>query len=84
MANKLFDLTIVTPEKIVYEGKISSLIVPAELGYLGVLADHMPLIANLVKGKVIAKEASGKVANFYAKERGFIEVLRNKVTVILN
>ena len=57
---KLFDLTIITPDEIVYEGKALSLVAPCALGYLGVLGDHAPLIANMKAGKITLKEESGK------------------------
>ncbi len=80
---KSFDLNILTPEKTVYEGKVVSLIVPAALGYLGVLADHAPLAANLAKGKVSIKKESGESWTLNLEENGFIEVLKNKVTILL-
>ena len=80
---KQFDLNIITQSKTVYKGRASSLIAPAELGYLGVLADHAPLIANLKNGKLIIKEDTGKELTFPC-QKGFLEVLSNKVTVLLN
>lgn len=64
-----------------YKGRIVSLVAPAELGYLGVLADHAPLIANIVRGKITVKEETGKSITLYSKERGFLQVLRNNVTL---
>jgi len=83
MAN-LFILTVITPDKIVYQGKAVSLIAPAALGYLGVLANHAPLAANLTKGKIIIKEESGNTVNFYSAEKGFLRVFRNNVTLLLD
>lgn len=81
---KIFNLSIVTTQKTIYEGKIISLVVPAALGYLGVLADHAPLVANLTSGKIILKEESGKAIIFNTKGKGFLEVFKNNVNVILN
>ena len=47
----LFRLNIYSQEKTLYDGEIFSLIAPGESGYLGVLANHAPLIANLVLEK---------------------------------
>ncbi|MDP2921287.1 MAG: hypothetical protein Q8O12_02810 [Candidatus Omnitrophota bacterium] len=82
--DKLFDLTIISPDEVVFEGKASSLVAPCALGYLGVLKDHAPLIANMKSGKITLKEASGETKAFYCKGKGLLEVLKNNVTIILS
>jgi F-type H+-transporting ATPase subunit epsilon len=81
---KLFHLNIVTPEGIVYNKDILSLIAPSGLGYLGILADHAPLVANLAKGKVTLTDDTHKSTTFEVKGEGFIEVLRNNVTLLVD
>ena len=81
---KLFQVSIVTPDKVVYEGEISSLIAPGEAGYLGILADHAPLVASLVSGKITMKESSGSVKIIESKEKGFLEVMKNRATILLD
>ncbi len=82
--NNLFHIDIVTPEKLVYSAEIASLIVPAYLGYLGVLANHAPFVARLVGGKIILKDGLGNAKIFNSQSRGFIEVLKNRATIILD
>ncbi|MFH1199194.1 MAG: hypothetical protein V1650_03445 [Candidatus Omnitrophota bacterium] len=81
---KNFYLDILTPEKTVYSGEISFLIVSAEFGYLGVLADHAPLIAALKPGKIIFAPAQGSRITLQLKASGFLEVLKNRATVLLD
>jgi len=82
---KSFSVSIVTPEKTVYQGEAVSLIVPAARGYLGILADHAPLIANLTAGKIILrKDGSQAATTFYSKGKGFLEVLKNNVILFLD
>jgi len=81
---KLFNLSVITPEKTIYENKVASLVAPAALGYLGVLANHAPLVANLVSGKIIIREDSGEALIIHAQGKGFLEVLRNEVRIILH
>jgi ATP synthase F1 epsilon subunit len=81
---KTFSVSIITPEKQIYQGKAVSLVVPAALGYLGVLADHDALAANLVEGKIVVSEESGKKADFYSLSKGFLQVLKNNVTLLLD
>jgi F-type H+-transporting ATPase subunit epsilon len=77
----MFNLSIVTPEKLFYEGETNSLIAPGELGYLGVLTDHAPLITSLIPGKLIIKDVEEKEIIF-AVSGGFLEVLKNKATIL--
>jgi len=81
---KPFNLMIIGPDKTVYEGRVVSAVVPAALGYLGILANHAPLAANLASGKIILQEESGERKIFYHKNKGFLEILKNNVTIILN
>ena len=80
---KQFNLTITSPEKRLYAGNVVSLIAPAALGYLGVLADHAPLTANLGSGKIIIKDALGETITFDSQNSGFLQVLNNEATILL-
>ncbi|MDD5432381.1 MAG: F0F1 ATP synthase subunit epsilon [Candidatus Omnitrophica bacterium] len=82
--DKFFSFSIVTPEKIIFQGKLLSLVVPCEGGYLGVLASHAPLIANIVPGKIFLKEATGTHQTIDSQGNGFLEVLKNNVTMLLD
>ncbi len=82
--DKLFQVNIITAQKNLFKGKVSSLIVPAEFGYLGVLANHAPLIANLAPGKIMIKEDSGRQSVIDSKGKGCLEVLKNNVTILLD
>jgi F0F1-type ATP synthase epsilon subunit len=57
MFTKTFQVGIYSRDKVIYEGKATSLIVPSELGYLGVLADHAPLVAKLSEGKITIRNS---------------------------
>jgi len=81
---KLFHVDALLADKLVYSGKVSALVVPAQLGYLGVLADHAPLAAKLVPGKIIFRESSGKQNIIHSKGKGLIEVFKNNVTLLLD
>jgi F-type H+-transporting ATPase subunit epsilon len=78
-----FNVEIISPDKLVYSGPIVSIVVPAESGYLGILANHAPLIARIIKGKISVKEASGDIRTFRVSGEGFIEVMSNKASVLL-
>jgi F-type H+-transporting ATPase subunit epsilon len=81
---KIFDLNIITPDAPVYEGKVSSLVAPSKLGYMGVLADHAPIIAALKPGKITLKEASGGRKVFDSVSEGFLEAMNNRAVILLS
>lgn len=77
----MYTLSIVTPEKKFYEDKVNSLIAPGSLGYLGILTDHAPLLTELVPGKLTLKDSKGQ-EKIFAISGGFLEVLKNNVTIL--
>ena len=79
----MFKLSIVTPEKIFYEGDVSSVIVPGSEGYLGVLTDHAPLITTIAPGKVTVKDQEQKEIEM-AVSFGFFEVSFNHATLLVD
>lgn len=79
----VFRISILTREKTIYEGEASSLIAPGEAGYLGILANHTPLATSLVPGKVILVKGSGETKTYHSGGKGFLNVLKNDVTLLL-
>jgi F-type H+-transporting ATPase subunit epsilon len=79
----MFNLAIVTPEKIFYEGEVASLIVPGSEGYLGTLTDHAPLITAIVPGKVTLKDKSQQEIEM-AVSYGFFEISNNTATLLVD
>jgi F-type H+-transporting ATPase subunit epsilon len=73
-------LEILTPDKKVYEGEISSVNLPGTMGGFGILANHAPIISTLEDGKVIIR-GGGKEEVFFIKG-GVVENLNNHVIVL--
>jgi len=80
----LFSAKILTADKKIFEGDVFSLVVPAALGYLGILANHAPLIASLKPGKITIKDSSGSQKEIISQGKGFIEVEENKAIIFLD
>jgi F-type H+-transporting ATPase subunit epsilon len=78
---KKFKTEIVTPEKLVFSEEVESLVVPAERGYLGVLAGHAPLLATLQPGEITIKGTSKGEVHF-ATSGGFMEVTPGKAVLL--
>lgn len=78
---KSYHLSIITPNKKIFENDIVSLIAPSELGYLGILANHAPLVTTLDKGKIIIRDAKDRLT-ILQTTGGFLEVANNQATVL--
>ena len=79
-----FNVNISTRDASIYEGRVVSLVAPGEMGYLGVLANHAPLITTLVPGKIVLRNESGAKTIFRSKGNGFLDVVKNNVTILLD
>ncbi len=82
---KSFKVSIVTPEKTAFEAEAVSVNLPGTEGYLGVWADHAPLVTALVPGVVtVRQEQRGNAgdAKFLAVSGGFVEIAHNEVIVL--
>jgi ATP synthase, F1 epsilon subunit (delta in mitochondria) len=77
-------LNILTPEGSIYSGDAYGVQLPGVTGSFEVLDKHAPLIAALTKGKLKVLEGSlNGTATYYDIQGGFVEVLNNNVTVLV-
>lgn len=76
-----FELSILTPEKSVFEGTVEYVEAPGSEGYFGVLANHAALITALTSGSLKARLAGGGEEK-WSVSGGFFEVSNNKATVL--
>ena len=74
-------LEILTPEKKLYSGESSSVILPGVDGSFQLLDKHAPLISALGKGKI--KYKTGNETKTLDITGGFAECLKNKVIVLI-
>ena len=79
MAN--FRVQILTPEREVFAGEAAHLYARGSLGYLGVLADHAPLLTSLEPGLMSIRHPDGSSDHFVVTG-GFLEVSNNRATVL--
>lgn len=83
MANKQIKLRVVTPERLILEELVDSVTVPTTEGEIGILPDHVPLIAGLKSGDIVAKIEGEDMP--IAVVGGFVEVNKNEgmTTVVI-
>lgn len=75
-------LEILTPEKRLYSGEVYGVQLPGVDGKFEVLNRHAPIVAALGKGNVKVIRDKNTTSQF-SIESGFIEVLHNKATVLV-
>lgn len=75
-------LEILTPEKKLYSGDVYGVQLPGIGGKFEVLDKHAPLVSALGKGNIKVLKDKSSTTNFQI-ESGFVEVLNNKVTVLV-
>lgn len=72
---------VVSPEKTVYEGEASALVVPAWDGKVGILPGHAPLITLLGAGELVVDRRGAEALTYYV-ERGVLKVEGDEAVVL--
>lgn len=79
MAN--FRLSIVAPDRTVFDDEVKSVIIPAYGGYMGIMASHEPSIVALRPG-FIEYTSTNDLREFITVSGGFAEASDGKVIVL--
>ena len=79
---KSFKVIIVTPDKTAYEGEAVSATIPGLAGYIGIWANHAPLVAAVVPGLVTLKTDDSGSSKLLAVGTGFVEISDNVVNLM--
>ncbi|MFA9205501.1 MAG: ATP synthase F1 subunit epsilon [Burkholderiaceae bacterium] len=75
-------LEILTPEKKLYSGEVQGVQLPGIDGLFEVLDKHAPMVSALGVGKVKVLK-KGLASETYAIQGGFVEVINNQATVLV-
>ncbi len=75
-------LEILTPERKIFSGDVFGVQLPGIIGLFEVLDKHAPMVSALKAGKLkILKDKTNSTS--YNIKGGFVEVLNNKTTVLV-
>lgn len=74
-------LEVVTPEKMVFSGKVDEVTIPGTEGEFGVLRGHEPFLTSVDIGELYYISAGKRT--YYAINTGYAEVTGSKVTVLI-
>jgi F-type H+-transporting ATPase subunit epsilon len=75
-------LEILTPEKKLFSGNVQGVQLPGVDGLFEILDKHAPIVSALGIGNVKVLQ-KGVTAETYAIQGGFVEVIDNKTTVLV-
>ena len=73
-------LSIISPEKVIYEGEIDELIAPTTTGEIAVLPHHADLLTQLSDGEMTVKHKGKEI--HVAITGGFLQIQSNSISVI--
>ena len=82
MTNK-FELSIISAESKVFEGKVENILVPGMVGDFLVLSNHAPCISRIRPGFLEFSEGTSDKQRYFVSG-GIIEVINNMVSVLVD
>ena len=82
MQSRSFHLEIRSPEKLIYEGDVTSVQAPGVEGNFQILYGHIPFLTALDVGEIRINESADSQQSM-ATSGGVFEVLRTGVTVLV-
>ena len=82
MTNK-FELSIISAENKVFEGKVENILVPGMVGDFLVLSNHAPCISSIRPGFLEFSEGTSDKQRYFVSG-GIIEVINNMVSVLVD
>ena len=77
----MMQLTILTPNKQIFEGNITSVTIPGSTGTFQVLENHAPIISSLEPGKITYVNEGEKKELMI--QQGLVSVHDNQVTILV-
>ncbi len=77
----MLTVSVISPEKVLFEGQASSVVAPGYDGELGILPGHAPLMTVLGRGVLRLEGGSGTAQRFQV-QGGFLQVVDNAVRVV--
>jgi F0F1-type ATP synthase epsilon subunit len=73
----LMDVTVLSPQQVILQSGVRSVIAPGEQGVLEILPLHKRFLSRLISGKILIDQQA------YPIKRGIIKVDQNKVVIII-
>jgi F-type H+-transporting ATPase subunit epsilon len=82
MDKSSFNLKIILPDDILYEGAATMVVAPSEEGEIGLMYGHMPIISSLSKGHIKIYNQSNVIKKIDI-DHGIIRTQNDCIEIIL-
>ena len=76
----MLKVSVSSPERLLFDGEATHVVVPAFDGFLGILEDHAPMMTLLGRGE-LRLDGAGEQRRF-SVSGGFLQVVDNHVRVV--
>jgi len=73
----MLNVTIISPQKMIFKGEAKSVILPGEKGIFEILPFHKPFLSRLIAGELIVDERS------FTIRRGVLKADHGSVTAVV-
>jgi F-type H+-transporting ATPase subunit epsilon len=81
-AEHMIDVEVLTPEGEVFDGEARQVSTRTEVGEIGILANHTPLLAALLPTELRLKVSDSEVKRF-AQAHGWLQVFGNRARLLV-
>jgi F-type H+-transporting ATPase subunit epsilon len=76
-----FKCTLVTPETQLFDDVVSSVVLPAHDGQIGILSDHAPVLMKLGSGELLIQSSARSNTRFFI-DGGVAQMKDNVLTIL--
>ena len=73
-------VSVISPERVLFEGDTESIVAPAFDGQVGILTSHAPMMTLLGRGEL--RLGAGADARRFSVDGGFLQVVDDQVRVV--
>ena len=73
-------VSVISPERVLYEGDANGLVAPAFDGEVGILPNHAPFMTLVGEGTLVVRRGESSIR--FLIRGGFLQVVDNRVRVV--
>lgn len=75
-------VSVISPERVLYEGEVSGVVAPAFDGEVGILTGHAPMMTLLGRGVLRLSGGTDEGPQRFQVDGGFLQVVDDQVRIV--